>query len=77
MAVLENLEPKKVFHYFEEICNIPHPSYKEKKDKVILIRSRVQIFQNYNKHYYHFENKNQTDKQKGLRQAVYHLPQSF
>lgn len=31
MAVLENLEPKKVFHYFEEICNIPHPSYKEKK----------------------------------------------
>ncbi|MGN0345230.1 MAG: aminoacyl-histidine dipeptidase [Lachnospiraceae bacterium] len=31
MAVLEHLEPKKVFHYFEEICNIPHPSYKEKK----------------------------------------------
>ncbi|MCI7130525.1 MAG: aminoacyl-histidine dipeptidase [Lachnospiraceae bacterium] len=31
MAVLENLEPKKVFHYFEEICGIPHPSYKEKK----------------------------------------------
>lgn len=31
MAVLENLEPKKVFHYFEEICNIPHSSYKEKK----------------------------------------------
>ena len=31
MAILENLEPRKVFHYFEEICNIPHPSYKEKK----------------------------------------------
>lgn len=31
MAVLEHLEPKKVFHYFEEICSIPHPSYKEKK----------------------------------------------
>lgn len=31
MAVLENLEPKKVFHYFEEITRIPRPSYKEKK----------------------------------------------
>lgn len=26
MSVLDNLEPKKVFHYFEEICNIPHGS---------------------------------------------------
>lgn len=26
MAVLEHLEPKKVFHYFEEICGIPHGS---------------------------------------------------
>ncbi len=26
MAVLENYEPKKVFHYFEEICKIPHGS---------------------------------------------------
>lgn len=26
MAVLENLEPKRVFHYFEEICKIPHGS---------------------------------------------------
>ena len=24
MAVLENCEPKRVFHYFEEICKIPH-----------------------------------------------------
>lgn len=26
MRVLENLEPKNVFHYFEEICGIPHGS---------------------------------------------------
>ncbi|MBQ7360172.1 MAG: aminoacyl-histidine dipeptidase [Lachnospiraceae bacterium] len=26
MGVLSNLEPNKVFHYFEEICNIPHGS---------------------------------------------------
>ncbi len=26
MAILENLEPQEVFHYFEEICNIPHGS---------------------------------------------------
>lgn len=26
MSVLENLQPKKVFEYFEEICNIPHGS---------------------------------------------------
>lgn len=31
MSVLGELEPKKVFRYFEEICGIPHPSYKEKK----------------------------------------------
>lgn len=31
MGVLANLEPKEVFGYFEEICQIPHPSYKEKK----------------------------------------------
>lgn len=29
MGVLEGLEPKEVFHYFEELCSIPHPSYKE------------------------------------------------
>ena len=28
---LSHLEPKEVFHYFEEICQIPHPSYKEEK----------------------------------------------
>ncbi len=26
MSVLENLGPEKVYHYFEEICNIPHGS---------------------------------------------------
>ena len=26
MGVLENLEPKNVFHYFEDICRIPHGS---------------------------------------------------
>ncbi|MDE7184941.1 MAG: aminoacyl-histidine dipeptidase [Lachnospiraceae bacterium] len=26
MSVLENLEPKKVFYYFEKLCNIPHGS---------------------------------------------------
>lgn len=31
MSVLANVEPKEVFQYFEEICNIPHGSYQEKK----------------------------------------------
>jgi dipeptidase D len=31
MRVLSDLEPKEVFHYFEQICSIPHPSYKEEK----------------------------------------------
>ena len=31
MNVLENLEPKKVFHYFEEICSIPHGSRNTKQ----------------------------------------------
>lgn len=26
MAKLENIEPKEVFHFFEELCNIPHGS---------------------------------------------------
>ena len=26
MAVLSHLEPAKVFHFFEEICSIPHGS---------------------------------------------------
>ncbi len=31
MGVLTELEPKRVFHYFEEICQIPHGSYNEKQ----------------------------------------------
>lgn len=31
MGVLDSLQPKEVFHYFEELCGIPHPSYKEKQ----------------------------------------------
>ncbi len=31
MAVLENLEPKKVFEIFEEICKIPHGSHNTKQ----------------------------------------------
>ena len=31
MRILENLQPKEVFYFFEEICNIPHGSENEKK----------------------------------------------
>ena len=31
MSDILNLEPKRVFHYFNEICKIPHPSKKEEK----------------------------------------------
>lgn len=31
MRVLEGLEPSAVFHFFEEICGIPHISYHEKE----------------------------------------------
>lgn len=31
MGILSNLEPKEVLCYFEELCNIPHASYKEEK----------------------------------------------
>lgn len=31
MSVLSEIEPKRVFHYFEEICQIPHGSYNEKQ----------------------------------------------
>ena len=31
MSVLENVEPKKVLHFFEEICQIPHGSKNEKQ----------------------------------------------
>lgn len=31
MDVLKNLEPASVFHFFEEICSIPHTSFHEKQ----------------------------------------------
>ena len=31
MRVLDHLEPASVFHYFEEICGIPHTSFHEKE----------------------------------------------
>lgn len=31
MSVLSNLQPRKVFDFFEEICSIPHPSYQEER----------------------------------------------
>ena len=31
MKVLQNLEPASVFHFFEEICRIPHTSFHEKQ----------------------------------------------
>lgn len=38
MAVLENLEPKKVFEYFEQICRIPHGSGNTKEISDYLVR---------------------------------------
>ncbi len=37
MAVLTGLQPERVFHYFEEICSIPHPSYHEEKISAYLV----------------------------------------
>ncbi|MCR4831216.1 MAG: aminoacyl-histidine dipeptidase [Pseudobutyrivibrio sp.] len=37
MAVLSGLQPERVFHYFEEICGIPHPSYHEEKISAYLV----------------------------------------
>ena len=37
MAVLQDLKPERVFHYFEDICEIPHPSYHEKKISAYLV----------------------------------------
>ncbi len=37
MAVLNNCKPERVFHYFEEICGIPHPSYHEEKISAYLV----------------------------------------
>ena len=37
MPVLENCEPKRVFHYFEEICKIPHGSGNTKQISDFLV----------------------------------------
>ena len=38
MSVLENLEPKRVFHYFEELSKIPRASYHEEKVSAWLVK---------------------------------------
>ena len=38
MAILENCEPKNVFHYFEEICKIPHGSGNTKQISDYLVQ---------------------------------------
>ncbi|MDO4273292.1 MAG: aminoacyl-histidine dipeptidase [Eubacteriales bacterium] len=38
MSVLENCEPKRVFHYFEEICKIPHGSGNTKQISDYLVQ---------------------------------------
>ena len=38
MSVLENLQPQKVFHFFEEICNIPHGSRNTKQISDYLVQ---------------------------------------
>ena len=38
MPVLENCEPKRVFHYFEEICKIPHGSGNTKQISDFLVK---------------------------------------
>lgn len=38
MGVLESLEPKEVFHFFEEITQIPRPSYHEKAISDYLVK---------------------------------------
>ncbi len=37
MSVLNGYKPERVFHYFEEICGIPHPSYHEEKISAYLV----------------------------------------
>ena len=36
--MLENLEPKSVFHFFEEIAAIPRPSHQEKAISDYLVK---------------------------------------
>ena len=57
MSALAGLEPKEVFHYFEEISNIPRPSYKEEKISNYL----VNFAKERNLEYYQDEVKNVMD----------------
>ena len=41
MRVLENLEPKRVFHYFEDICQIPHGSTNTKEISDYLVQFAI------------------------------------
>lgn len=34
---LAGIQPEAVWHYFEEICNVPHPSKKEEKIAAFII----------------------------------------
>ena len=34
MGVLSGLKPEKVFYYFEELCKIPHGSYRSEERRV-------------------------------------------
>ncbi|MCR5793667.1 MAG: aminoacyl-histidine dipeptidase [Lachnospiraceae bacterium] len=54
MRVLEGLEPKEVFYYFEEISNVPRPSYKEDKISAYL----VEFAKKHNLEYHQDELKN-------------------
>ena len=54
MAVLENCEPKRVFHYFEEICKIPHGSGNTRQISDYL----VQFAKNHDLKYIHDEMNN-------------------
>ena len=37
MAALENIEPKQVFYWFEQICSVPHGSGNVKKISDFLV----------------------------------------
>lgn len=42
MAVLENLEPKKVFHFFEEVSEVPRGTFNI-KESVIIAQNLLRI----------------------------------
>lgn len=38
MRILENIEPKSVFHFFEDLTEIPRPSFHEKAVSDYLVK---------------------------------------